>query len=937
MNDCTHQIAAKGFRLSLAILGGLLLVAALLLTVNSHSPVVYADPVAPPEGYPKLSLSVKTVTPTLAHTGGVTLYYVIDIHNTGACAAVNATLTDVIPQGTTYNDDAQASAGMPAFAGGTLTWGGDVGFDSTVVVSFSVSVSPTLTGTVRNTALISHPLIAHLVTATTETIVTDQPVLTIEKTAMPPKPGANKPLTYTVVVSNSGQPAINLPITVTDRLPSNTTSPDPGVDGITDGDIVTWTRHITLELGETTVFTFSVDVSDVPSGTVITNDDYQVTSPETGVTAGEPYTVTVVDPIFLLSKEVWPDPPGSNREMTYTLTLLNVGSLATNLVITDRVPTGVTYQRGGSYAGGVVSWPPLPSLDTGEFAEFTYTVYVGDVMGVPIVNAEYGVCCDEGICQAGDVLASVVGGPTFEASVVLDPIAKKPGGGGGPVTPTLVVRNLGPGNAIDATALLEFRRISVSANDLYAIPAIGTPPPFPSVDCGDKCVSYVWMGNLNYGETITFTTIEGQSTIGGEEGTKYTATVVITDILSNMNTTPVTGTATGKVTHYANLVLTKSALPAIGRGKLMTYTILVWNSALATDAPPSPWLLDVVPMSTTLVSASHGGVAQTLTDSTVISWTLPAMNPGDDLYRTFTVRTDGNLVSGTQIINDDYHVYWFELEDSAILSNTGQPVTTTIQEVGLIDSYKKVTPTMALPGPGNVLTYSLHIVNSSPLPLTGVTVYDFSPWQHSTYQRDAVASAGTVISDIVSVRWTGGVAGISSEVVTFTVLVDPDFQGPITNTAVISHPDLLNEVEVQAVAYITEEPVLRIAKSASPDPVKRGAELAYTIRIDNLGQQATSLVITDTVPANAEYVPDSATGGGEWVGGQVRWEIPVLEPGGSHTLGFRVTVGSGEEVVNEQYAVTCGEGVVAVGAPLTTGIAHDEKWIYLPMVMRNAQ
>jgi hypothetical protein len=220
----------------------------------------------------------------------------------------------------------------------------------------------------------------------------------------------------------------------------------------------------------------------------------------------------------------------------------------------------------------------LPSLDTGESAEFTYTVYISDVMGIPIVNDDYAVCCAEGICQPGDVLTSVIQGPTFEASVVLNPIAKKPGGGGGPVTPTLVVLNLGPGNALDARALLEFRRISVSANDLYAIPPIGTPPPFPDIDCGDKCVSYVWVGDLAYGETITFTTHEGQSTIGGEEGTLYTATVVITDGLSNVDTAPVTGTAVGLVTHLANLIPTKSAPPVIGRGQLMTYTINVWNN-----------------------------------------------------------------------------------------------------------------------------------------------------------------------------------------------------------------------------------------------------------------------------------------------------------------------------------------------------------------------
>jgi len=168
------------------------------------------------------------------------------------------------------------------------------------------------------------------------------------------------------------------------------------------------------------------------------------------------------------------------------------------------------------------------------------------------------------------------------------------------------------------------------------------------------------------------------------------------------------------------------------------------------------------------------------------------------------------------------------------------------------------------------------------------------------------------------------------------VLVDPDYRGAITNTAIISHPDLLNEVVVQAVAYITERPELQIAKSASPDPVARDSELEYTIGVVNLGQQATSLVITDVIPANTQYVMGSATANGQLIGNQVRWEIPVLKPGESRTIAFRVKVGSGSEVVNEQYAVTCAEGVTAVGAPVITRLTKGNV-IYLPIVMRNAR
>ena len=756
---------------------------------------------------------------------------------------------------------------------------------------------------------------------------------------MPVQPGANRPLTYTLVVANWGQTAVNLPITVTDWVPFGTTLRSIGQDGFTDDStVVTWTRHVTLALGQTTSFSFSVDVSDVPSGTAIVNSDYRVAGAETGVAWGTPYTVTIVDPIFWLSKSVWPDPPGSNREMTYTLTLLNLGSMATGLVITDRVPAGVTYQRGGVETDGVVSWL-WPSLDTGEVAEFTFTVSISDVMDIPIVNGDYAVCCAEGVCQAGQVLTSVVRGPTFQAFASLDPFVHQPGGGGSPVTPTLVVHNLGPGNALAARAILYFESIQVtSLADIEIIPNKGTLSMGPA--CGENCVAYTWIGDLAYRDVITFTTSEtlfgnrGRNTRGSHP---FTTTVVISDSLSNVSTDPVTATASGFATQYADLVVTKSAPPVIGRGQLLTYTLRVRNNALSTEG--NPWLTDTVPLSTTLVEISHGGISQTLASATVISWTLPELGPAEETRRTFSVRVDDDLISGTQLLNADYRVTW--VHGTTVFSATGEPVTTLVQDVGLIHSYKEVTPALALPGQNTVLTYSLHIVNSSAFSLTGVTLYDWLPWQSSTYQRDAVASAGQIVSDIVSIQWTGDVAPLSSEVVTLTVLVDPDFQGAITNTAVISHPDLLTGVVVEAVAYIGDKPVLRIAKSATPDELEEGDVLAYTLHVTNLGLRATGLVITDVLPLNTTYVPGSAAGNGVYKDGRMEWTIAALDFGKERAVSFQVIVASGTgvlstEVLNAYYGVTCAEGVSAVGTPvrtiLTTGGAAT---IYLPLVLRN--
>jgi uncharacterized repeat protein (TIGR01451 family) len=206
------------------------------------------------------------------------------------------------------------------------------------------------------------------------------------------------------------------------------------------------------------------------------------------------------------------------------------------------------------------------------------------------------------------------------------------------------------------------------------------------------------------------------------------------------------------------------------------------------------------------------------------------------------------------------------------------------------------------------------------------------PWEHSTYQRDATATAGQIISDIVSLRWVGNVAPFSEEIITMTVLVDHHFTGVITNTAVISHADLLEAITVDAVAYITDDPVLRISKSAAPDPVPAYSDLRYTIHLVNLGQVATGLVITDTIPDGTTYVADSATGGGHLVDEEIIWYLPLLQPGEIHDVAFTVHVGGGSVAINDRYGVSSEEGISAQGAPVFTQIFGGFGIVYLPVI-----
>lgn len=937
----------KAIQLITIIVIGILMVATLVAFARKSSErVLAAGPIPPPVGYPKLSLSTKVVTPTLAAPGGTgaVLTYRLDIVNTGAYPASDVTLVDTIPNHTTYNGVVSSNGTPPpVFSDGAVRWvGGTVGFDTSVAITFTVKVDSAYQGIITNTAVIDDPAIASPVTVTAETRVTDHPMFEIAKTASPALPGKNKPLFYELTVTNMGQDAVDTPVVVTDFIPDNTTFRSFGPEGSYNSTdkVVTWNRDVTLDFGETSTFTFSVNVGDVTSGTVINNETYlvnKVGGDEIGV--GEPYTTTVIDPILILSKSVYPDPPGANREMTYTLTVLNLGSKATDLEITDTVPPDVVYQRGGdSYSGGVVTWH-LPSLDTRESAQVSFTVKIGDIADIIVLNGDYSVCSAEGVCADGLPTPSLIVGPTFEVTATLDPIAHKPGGGSGgkeEVTPTLTIRNLGPGNAIDATALLAFGNISVSNEDVFTVepPGNGAVATGPLCDIWTHCLYYTWTGDMRVGDVITITTIDPQSTIGGAEWTPYTATIVVTDVLGNFTTEPITATAVGHVTHMSNLIPIKSAPPQIGPGQTMTYTIQVVNSGLSTESPPPPVLTETVPTSVTLDvdSISDGGTYEP--NQRVITWELPPMSPGDIFYRSFEVQAKSDLISGTQIINKDYATTTYEDYLKGFKTIAGEPVTTTVHEVGLIDSFKTVTPTWALPGTGTVLTYTVHVVNSGPNNLTEVKVSDIFPWEHTTYQRDAVASGGSLTSDIVSLEWTGDVAAYSEKLITFTVVVDDFFEGVLTNTATISHESLLQDKVVKAVAYITDKPVLRITKTASPDPVTVGGALLYKIKVTNLGQQATRLVVTDAIPANTSFIPGSASSGGMLVDNVVEWNLPVLNPGDSMTLTFQVKVLGGSKISNASYAVSCDEGVSAFGEPVITQVSNSMRRVLLPITMK---
>lgn len=94
---------------------------------------------------------------------------------------------------------------------------------------------------------------------------------------------------------------------------------------------------------------------------------------------------------------------------------------------------------------------------------------------------------------------------------------------------------------------------------------------------------------------------------------------------------------------------------------------------------------------------------------------------------------------------------------------------------------------------------------------------------------------------------------------------------------------------------------LSLTKTASPDPVPPGENLAFMLTVTNSGNAAaTGLVLIDPLPGNVTFV--SASDGGVFTNGVVTWNLGTLAAGASRSVILSVTAdpnaGDGTLIVN---------------------------------------
>ncbi len=545
--------------------------------------------------------------------------------------------------------------------------------------------------------------------------------------------------------------------------------------------------------------------------------------------------------------------------LTYSLTYRNSGNLTeTQVVVSDPLPPRTTYVSGGTYDASTrtVSWN-VGTLAAGASGTVQFVVTLDSSFpagSTVITNTGLVRSTDVGPTASNPVQTTVNAAPQLAITKAVDRATASPGD---VLTYSLTYRNTGNAEAtgVQISDALPERTSFLSATHGGTFTGSGVLWQLGTVAAGTS-------------GTVSFTVrLDSVFPVG-------TTVIVNTATLSSDGTLPVdSNPVTTEVSAAPVLGLLKTVDRATAApGELLTWTIAYRNTGNAEAT--GVILTDVLPARTTFVSASGGG---TFANGT-ITWTPGTLAAGASGSVTLTARLDATFPSGSTIV-----------PNTAVLQASGtQPLSssteTTVNAAPVLALTKAVDRSTA--SPGDRLTYTLTYRNTGNADASEVVLTDALP-ARTTFV--SASNGGTFANG--SVRWSlGTVAAGASGSVTFVVQLDavfPNGTTTIVNVGAVSGASLAPVESNPVTTTVTAAPSLSVTKAVDLTTASPGQALTYTLSYTNSGNaDATQAVLTDALPARTTFV--SASDGGTFANGSVRWNLGTLAAGASGTVTLTV-------------------------------------------------
>lgn len=571
-----------------------------------------------------------------------------------------------------------------------------------------------------------------------------------------------------------------------------------------------------------------------------------------------------------ISKSASPDPVSVGQILEYSITVSNAGpDRAQKVVVTDTLPAEVSFVS----ANFECTLPGdlgcnLSNIKAGESKTLIIAVTVNSE-GNGTINNTARVSSEAIESSPGDEEVTISTSVTRSADLSISKSANPdPVSVGQLLTYMVTVDNNGPGAATGVVVTdtlpseVSFSSASAGCNNAGAIVcSLGTIPAG-----SNKSIEIVVTVNSEGSGTIANSAVVSSDTPETNPGDE--------------STTITTNTTTAQET--ADLSISKLANPdPVSVGDLLTYEITVDNKgpAVATNVV----VVDNLAAGLTFLSASPG-----CNNPGDVECSLGSIAINSSETITIAVNVD-SIVSGaienTAFVTSDTAEANPGDESTTISTGTSEQADLAISKS---DSHD---PAFV----GEVLTYTTAVENLGPSEATDVVITDALPTEVSFISASAGCThPGNVICGL------GTLANGESKTVDIVVSVNSSLPGSITNQADVtsssadSNPANNHAAEV-TIINVTGSADLAITKSDSPDPAIAGESLTYSINVENLGpDDATGVVVTDTLPAEVSFVSASA---GCVMQDVLTCLLGSLGAGGSKEVTIEVTVDSAAPVV----------------------------------------
>ncbi|HPC33622.1 MAG TPA: hypothetical protein PL061_11775, partial [Syntrophales bacterium] len=858
---------------------------------------------------------------------GDTITYTLTYTNTGSADALNAVITEKIPDNTTYVSS--SPQGVYDDGSRTVTWTIGKVDKTTGQGAVSVTVRTPTSGLADGTPIVnntysikSDEIKTPVQGAVISSIPVNAPILTVRKTG-PTQIPAGDDLTYRIYFRNSGHMAASQ-VLIRDKVPADPSWPAGTVvfksatdNGQYADGYVSWMVPVQAVSQQESYVEFTVTVKDgTANGTVIRNDTYTIRSAQTAETAGQDVVETTVvsQPILNIAKAAAPPEVLPGGELTYTITYSNTGNQnAAGVVISDTLPANVSYVEGSASDGGSynatdrkITWNigALASKSGDKTVSFKVRANADLADGADIVNGAYNITATGGYTQAGQAVTTKVIKPVLTITKEADKAAVDVGTN---LTYTITYHNTG---GADATATVI--RDTVPAGTTFVSATGG------GTESGGTVTWNIGTVAKKTGTgTVSFTV---RANAGLADQSKIINSAY--SIASTEITTPVAGRPVETTVNAPVLTtFTKSAAATVEAGGNLVYTISYTNTGHM--AAGNVIISDKVPANTTFVEASNNGSLQ----GDIVRWAIGPVAAGASGTVTLTVKVTSPLENGTQIVNDTY-----DISSDQTAKVSGQAVTTVVISRPVLTIAKTAADTVVA---GQELVYTITVANSGNMTATVVKVRDVIP-AGATYKAGSATEGGVYDPATGIITWSfAELAAGGSKTLQFTVTVSAALNNgdKVSNSQYnVLCTQISSPVAGTAKETTVVKPTLAISKAADKNTVKLGEELTYTITYNNTGDaDALNTVITETIPANTTYKDGSATNGGVYNGSAktITWNLGTLvKKTGTGTVSFTVTVvdkglkDKTDKIVNSVYNIRSTEITTPVaGAPVETPVS----------------